>query len=71
MERVHYGSCSIFYCLRNDLFVSFVCYLIVMFVKNHVPRGVLIIPIILQCPMESNKGEYYLPYCLRYALINC
>ena len=30
------------------------CY--VIFVKNHVPRGVLIIPIILQCPMESKKG---------------
>ena len=41
--------------LFNDLFVLFVCYLIVMFVKNHVPRGFLIIPIILQCPMESNN----------------
>ena len=42
----------------------FVCYLIGIFVKNHVPTGVLIIPIILQCPMESNKGEYYLQNCL-------
>ena len=53
-------SYSIFCCLRNYLLVLFVCYLIVIFVKNHVPRGVHIIPIILQCPIESNKGEYYL-----------
>ena len=50
------GSYSIFCCLRNYPFALFVCYLIVIFVKNHVPRGVLIIPIILQCPMESSKG---------------
>ena len=64
-------SCSTFCCLRNYLFALFVCYLIVIFVKNHVPRGVFIIPIILQCPMESNKGEYYLQNCLCYTLINC
>ena len=50
------GSYSIFCCLRNYPFALFVCYLIVIFVKNHVPRGVIIIPIILQCPMESSKG---------------
>ena len=65
------GSYSIFCCIRNYPFVLFVCYLIAIFVKNHVPRGVLIIPIILQWPMESNKGEYYLQYCLHYTLINC
>ena len=53
------GSYSIFCCLRNYPFALFVCYLIVIFVKNDVPRGVLIIPIILQCPIESSKGEYY------------
>ena len=58
-------SCSIFCCLRIYLFVLFVCHMIVLFVKNQVPFGVLIIPIILQCPLESNKGEYYLQYCLR------
>ena len=34
------GNWSIFCSLRNYLFVLFVCYLIVIFVKKHVPRGV-------------------------------
>ena len=55
-DRVHCGKLFNVLLSKKLSIVLFVCYLIVMFVKNHVPRGVLIIPIILQCPMEPTRG---------------